>query len=291
MSENLPERLPQTSHDAVGVSRQPAPRTYRVEGIVMRVIPYGEKDRILTIYTRQMGKLSAIAKGSRNPLTRLAPATQLFTHAHYFLAQGKTLEVVTQVRIIEVFEGLRRDVEMMVVCAQCCEMLSKSVPDGEADPALFDDLLSALRIANRGVDADLLLTAFISRLLKRVGYMPQVGFCVSCGSRELGEEVHLSIAQGGTLCKACADRRGFDFKLSKGDVALISDSLRFGIYAVTRSRPRDVSAERVSECLTLFWQYLFQTQLQSVKVRQQLRNWRKGFGLSQRGDECNGDKV
>ncbi|MFA4016751.1 MAG: hypothetical protein RUDDFDWM_001862 [Candidatus Fervidibacterota bacterium] len=291
MSENLPDRLPQTSDSVGSVFRQPAPRTYRVEGIVLRVIPYGEKDRILTIYTRQMGKLNAIAKGSRNPLTRLAPATQLFTHAHYFLAQGKTLEVVTQVRIIEVFERLRKDVEMMVVCAQCCEMLSKSVPDGEADPALFDDLLSALRIANKGVDADLLLAAFISRLLKRLGYMPQVSFCVGCGSRILDDEVHLSIAQGGTLCKDCANRKGFDVKLSKGEIALIINSLRFGLYAVTRTKLHGISATKVSDCLTLFWQYQFQTQLQSVKVRQQLHNWCRGKDVRQRGDNENGDKV
>ncbi|MCX7777263.1 MAG: DNA repair protein RecO [Armatimonadetes bacterium] len=249
--------------------RSPAPRTYWVEAIVLRVIPYGEKDRILAIYTRQKGKLNAIAKGSRNPLTRLASATQLFTHARYFLAQGRNFEVVTQARIIESFERLRRDVNLMVTCAQCCEMLMKSVPDGEPDEWLFDDLLSALRIANSGVSCEALLAAFTARLLMHLGYMPQFECCVRCG-KAVGGTSHFSTEHGGTLCRACADVFGYDAILSNDAIKLMLRAIRYGLYEAAHSGALEKVSLEVSSLLTRFWQHHFQAQLQSLRVREQL---------------------
>lgn len=255
--------------------RSPAPRTYWVEAIVLRVIPYGEKDRILTIYTRRFGKLSAIAKGSRNPLTRLAPATQLFTHAHYFLAQGKTFEVITQVRIIETFERLRRDVNLMAACAQCCEMLMKSIPDGEPDSEMFDDLLSALRIANSGAGSETLLAAFISRLLMHVGYMPELSRCVRCGGAISGD-VLFSTEHGGAVCAACSNIVGFDASVSSVALRLMRKAVRFGLYEAVHSGAPEMAAYELSSILTRFWQYHFQAVLQSLRVREQLCSCMRG---------------
>lgn len=256
--------------------RSPAPRTYWVEAIVLRVIPYGEKDRIVVLYTRQRGKLNAIAKGSRNPLTRLAPATQLFTHGRYFLAQGRTFEVVTQARLLSSFERLRKDANSMAACAQCCEMLMKSVPDGEPDDRLFDDLLSALRLADRGADCETLLAAFIARLLLRLGYMPRLKRCVCCGNAIGKREADFSMEHGGVLCEACSNMHGCDATLSQSAIRLILVAVRYGLYEAVHSRVPKAVASEASLLLTKFWQYHFQAQLQSLRVREQLNAYERG---------------
>lgn len=276
--------MPSTDFEA-GRLRSPAPRTYWVEAIVLRVIPYGERDRILALYTRQRGKLSAIAKGSRNPLTRLAPATQLFTHGRYFLAQGKTFEVVTQVRILGSFERLRRDIGLMAACAQCCEMLMKSVPDGEPDDRLFDDLLSALRVADRGADCEMVLAAFVARLLMHLGYMPRLKRCVRCGNAVGTGKVHFSMEHGGAVCKACSNAYGCDATVSEDAVKLILMATRHGLYEAVHSRALKHAAFEASHLLTRFWQYHFQDQLQSLRVREQLH------AHERRGIEQHADKV
>ncbi|HLJ56044.1 MAG TPA: DNA repair protein RecO, partial [Chthonomonadaceae bacterium] len=81
--------------------------SYNASGIVVHRTDLGEHDRILTLFTRDKGKLSAVAKGSRRAASRLSGATELFVHARMQLAVGKTLDIVTQCEIQQSFSGLR----------------------------------------------------------------------------------------------------------------------------------------------------------------------------------------
>ena len=85
-------------------------RTYSANAIVLRRIDLGEKDRILTLYTREHGKLSAVAKGSRRPGSKLAGASEPFTYSKMFLATGKDLDVLTQADIKESFPNVKSDI-------------------------------------------------------------------------------------------------------------------------------------------------------------------------------------
>lgn len=251
--------------------RSPAPRTYWVDAIVLRAIPYGEKDRIVTLFTRQRGKLTAIAKGSRNPLTRLAPATQSFVHGYYYLAKGKTFEVITQVRLQETYPNLRRDVLLMVACGEICEMVMKSVPEGDADIELFNDLLSALRIANHGVDANLLFVAFASRLLQHLGHFPELLQCVICAKRTTRSKMHFSTVAGGILCDECANRHPTDAQIHRTTARVLRLMASNQPYDACRLQVPKEALEEARKLLVRFWQFHFQAELQATRVHEQLR--------------------
>ena len=73
--------------------------SYSVNGLVIHRVNTGETDRILTLFTREKGKLSAIAKSSRSAKSRSSGATELFTASKYLLGEGKSLDVVSQIEI------------------------------------------------------------------------------------------------------------------------------------------------------------------------------------------------
>ena len=90
---------------------------------------YGETDRILTLYTREQGRLSAIAKGCRRTTSRLAAATELFMYGKYLLATGKSLEIVTQSETRESFPRLRSDVLRIAYASYIVELVNETVED------------------------------------------------------------------------------------------------------------------------------------------------------------------
>src|SRR5215472_14024187 len=109
------------------VSRQPVPtlksphpewynrfvrgreRTYRTEAIVLRRKDIGEADRILTLFTPQLGKVRAVAKGIRKPRSRKAGHLELFTCTRLLLAVGRDLDIITQAEGLEPYRPLRDD--------------------------------------------------------------------------------------------------------------------------------------------------------------------------------------
>ncbi len=90
----------------------PKPRTYQTEAIVIRKIKLGEADRILTLYTPQLGKIRAVAKGVRRPRSKLAGHLELLTHSLVSLARGRNLDTIIGSQTINSFLLLKSDLEL-----------------------------------------------------------------------------------------------------------------------------------------------------------------------------------
>ena len=84
-------------------------RTQRVEAIVLRHHDWGEADRLLWLFTRQIGKLQVVAKGVRKPRSRKAGHLEPFTRVELLLASGRELPIITQAEALEAYLTLRED--------------------------------------------------------------------------------------------------------------------------------------------------------------------------------------
>src|SRR4051812_12156261 len=111
--------------------------TYTDEGIVLRRINYGEADRILTVMTRDNGKIGVIARGVRKPKAKVAAQTDLFVRSNMQLAQGRgQLHVLTQAAAIPPIISCSDP--MRLACASACtELLDKSLESAQPDEAVF----------------------------------------------------------------------------------------------------------------------------------------------------------
>jgi recombinational DNA repair protein (RecF pathway) len=84
-------------------------RNYRAEAVVLRRRDLGEADRLLTVYSREHGKLQQVAKGARRPSSRKAGHLELFTRVQIQAARGRELDVITQAEALDLFSELRSD--------------------------------------------------------------------------------------------------------------------------------------------------------------------------------------
>ena len=176
----------------------------------MRTRNLGEADRIVTLYTREQGKVECVARGSRRVRSRLTGPTQLFTHGRFLLFSGRSLETLSQAEIVSSFAALRDDLTKMAYASYLAELLDVSVEPGEPSEDLFDLCLGSFRALEAQVPPEVVSRHFELRLMALLGYAPHIAACVGCGRPpgEYGEQGAFSTREGGFLCPRCLHRDG-----------------------------------------------------------------------------------
>lgn len=114
------------------------------ETVVLRRSDSGESDRRVTLFTRELGKIDAIAKGARKSASRLAAACEPFTHARFQIAEGKARRFVTQVELLSNVHNLRSDYDRLAAAYAFAEVLDLASPYESESPDGFAMLLEAL---------------------------------------------------------------------------------------------------------------------------------------------------
>ena len=177
---------------------------FRTEGIVLRTHPLGEHDRLVALYTRDLGRLTAVARGARRVRSRFGAALELFTwgDAVGFERDGRGLLRLDHFDIRRSFRTIREDLERLAQGARILEAVARLTGERDAHPACFGLLVRALR-ALESQDPERVQLAFTLRLLDLLGHRPRLDRCTGCG-RGLGTtDVTFDRATGGVACPAC----------------------------------------------------------------------------------------
>ena len=193
------------------VNRQ---RTYRTRAVILRRRDFGEADRILTIYTPDHGKKTAIAKGIRKTSSRKAGHLELFTHTALLLAHARTWDIVTEAVTVEAFGRLRQQLDCIGYASYVCELIDCFTEEEDENQLLWDLLLRVLRELD---DAALeptptekpaaLLRWFELHLLSLTGFQPELFHCLDCGDDLEAVTNYLVLHEGGIVCPRCRARR------------------------------------------------------------------------------------
>lgn len=177
---------------------------YRDEAIVLRTQKLGEADRIVTLLTRGTGRVRAVAKGVRRTSSRFGSRLEPFTHVDLQLAEGRSLDVVTQAETLSPFAArVGSDYERYTAGTVMLETAERLVVE-DKEPALqqFLLLVGALRaMCDTGRAPAQVLDAYLLRSLSVAGYAPSFDACARCGVE--GPHRAFSPAGGGMLCSTC----------------------------------------------------------------------------------------
>lgn len=180
-------------------------RLYRCEAIVLHGIDFKEADRILTLYTKEQGKLSVIAKGIRKTTSRIGYGLDHLSHVRLMLAHGRTLDVVTGVELIDGHLGLAGNVEAYTYASHIAELVNRLTQERQENRRLFDLLAGSINVIAEGIDPSSVARYVEMSLFSLLGYRIELYRCVNCG-RELQAIANpLSARLGGFLCPACQE--------------------------------------------------------------------------------------
>ncbi|HZO97202.1 MAG TPA: DNA repair protein RecO [Gaiellaceae bacterium] len=185
-------------------------RTYKTEAIVLRSLRYGEADRILHLYTRERGRVGAIAKGIRKTRSRVGGRLEPLSHVGLLLHEGSgELHTVTGVDLVDPHRGAREDPYRLGVGLIGAEAMLRLYTEPEANRRAFEALARFLDLLDEAPQPpvprpalDPLGLAFQLKLLWLSGYLPHVTACVECGAE--GGLAGFSPRAGGAVCRAHA---------------------------------------------------------------------------------------
>lgn len=177
--------------------------TIKVKGIILSESNMGDYDKMLTMLTPNLGKISCSAKGARRPQSALLAGTQLFCFGDYLLYKGTSTYHINSCEPIEIFYKLRTDLDKLETAIDINKIILEVTNENENSYNILQLYLNTLYVISE-TDKDLKLTEsiFKLRLLSLIGFKPRIDKCINCGQSEKLE--YFSIKDDGFKCKECA---------------------------------------------------------------------------------------
>lgn len=191
---------------------------YNAEVIVIRTRDFDDADKILTLLTREEGKVQAVARGARRPRNRYAAAAQLFTQMNASMFSGRSLDTLSQVDITESFRFLREDLVRMAYGSYICELMDEMVKEKQRHESTYLLLLTTLHLLNApDMAPEPIARSYELKLLSMLGFRPSLEECVVCNRPiEATPVVRFAPALGGVICPTCPSEGEVVHRLSRG---------------------------------------------------------------------------
>ncbi len=190
------------------------PRNYQTEAVIIKKTKLGEADRILTLYTPDLGKIQAVARGVRRPRSKLAGHLELLTHSLISLARGRNLDTITGSQTINSFLPLKSDLQLSSYALYTTELVSQFTAEHVENRPLFRLLFETMQQLCQTSDSELVLRYFELHLLNEVGYRPQLQQCVVCHQPLKPITNSFCSGAGGMLCPNCYQNQPLTHPLS-----------------------------------------------------------------------------
>lgn len=190
------------------------PASTTVTGMVLSAMPVGDYDKRLVILTKELGKISAFAKGARKPNSAFLACSEPFSFGEFSLYVGRSSYNIISAEISNYFPELRGDIKLLCYGLYFCEFsdyISKENIDEKEKLKLLYQTLRVL--AKKTLEPALIRAVFELKMMAVNGEAPQVFECVKCKAKPLDQSpkdifhknsgFRFSAQNGGILCEAC----------------------------------------------------------------------------------------
>ena len=243
------------------------------QAIVLRTFDYGESDRIVSLYTKDFGRLRMIAKGAKRSHKRFGSGLELFTHIQAFFAdrENRGLARLERCQIITAFQQIAEDIRRAVFGAYMLELVDTLTPEREQHEEIFSLLLFFIPLLMSSSFREDLLRVFELRLFSLLGYQPRFLHCVVCGENFTGAQHYtFSVQRGGIVCSRCQELVADLLPLSNGTNRLFQQAIELEIPKLSRLVFSSYEHEEGRRILSKFLEYHLGRKPRSLTVMEQL---------------------
>ncbi len=199
---------------------------HKTEAIVIRTIKLGEADKIVTLFTNELGKVRAVAKGVRRTKSRFGSALEPFTHINtsIFVKGSSSLYRMRDTGIIHSYHKIREDINKIAYGLYLLELVDRFLLEGDVNKGVFAFLKDTLNFLSEREEVREVFILFGLHFLRLSGYQYKFDRCISCGDDPL--IAFFSPYKGGLICNGCirGEQRGM-FPINKA-VALYLNSVK-----------------------------------------------------------------
>ena len=213
----------------------------KVNGIIIAENNMGDFDKMLTLLTPNLGKIGCSAKGARRPKSLLLAGTQFLCFGEYMLFKGTDTYTINSCETIELFYNIRTDLDKLTYASYITKIINDVTTENQNSFNTLKLFLNTLYvISEKDKNLDFITSVFKLRLLKILGFTPNVNECTCCRTKE--NLTHFSIIDNGFKCNSCA-------KQDTGAIA-ISDSTKNAIVYIIKADSKKIFSFELSDnCL------------------------------------------
>lgn len=210
------------------------------EAILLRLSPFSETSLVAVSFSRDAGRIEALARGCRRPKSPMRGQFDLYAVVEMQVLERRgSLDLITEASIVEEFPSLRTQPAAFAVASVLGQMVLDGCMVRDPHPRSFHVLRKAFRQLDGGVDAGEAALAGLLGLLEDFGVLPRVDLCARCGGGlPEREPLRLSARDGGMLCSACGDGAAPDALPAGALLPLRFLARRGDASAAVRLRPR-----------------------------------------------------
>ncbi|HAN09471.1 MAG TPA: DNA repair protein RecO [Clostridiales bacterium] len=188
----------------------------KITGIVIKEVNLKESDKIITIFSSEIGKVQLYVKRAREIKSPFLAGTQLLTHASFVYTPKNNINFLNQISITCGFEKIKFDIEKIYYAMYFLEFLDKTV---ELESPAEDMFIFLVKILNRFNDGNddikLIRLIYELKMLALLGYAPEVTKCIRCESGVTEENNYFNFEDCGVVCEKCLESDATVMKLNK----------------------------------------------------------------------------
>ncbi|MEH6973171.1 DNA repair protein RecO [Bacillus sp. JJ675] len=248
----------------------------KCEGIVLRTNDYGETNKILTIMTREHGKIGVLARGAKKPNSRLSAISQPFLYASFLFRKSSGLGTLEQGEMLESMRNIREDLFLTAHAAYIAELMDKGTDEKKPNPFLFELLLQSMRRLNEGTDPDIITNLIEVKMLGVMGLYPELDECVHCKSKD--GTFHFSIRDNGFICHRCFAKDPYRIPLSPASARLLRLLFYFDLSRLGNVSVKRETKEELKRVIQLYYDEYSGIFLKSRRFIEQMDNMKKMLG-------------
>ena len=174
--------------------------------IVLRVVDFSETSYIVRLYTREFGKISALAKGAKRPKNSFDAGLDLLSICRivFLHKSSDSLDLLTEAKQERRFRSANLDLSRLYSGYYVTELVSDFTDEGESQPAIFDLIRDTIVAIDEGCELRSILLRFEMSLLRLIGHIPSLTQCVGCGQPiESKRRILFALSAGGVICSRC----------------------------------------------------------------------------------------
>lgn len=221
---------------------------YTTDGIVLRVTEFRESDRIVLFYTRDLGKVSALARHATKSRKRFGTQLNVFQLLRLDLKQkpNRSLALLERVKPLTTLSGIYQDWRRIAAACLVADLANEMTREGSANPKVFDACRDALMHLHQGRDWQAVLGSFEYNLLSASGYRPAVRACVVCRHTwDQEENAYWVHGAGGAHCRDCLPH-GARFEILRPEMLSRLAQIASG----------EAEDETMAQCTTLLYDFI-----------------------------------
>jgi DNA repair protein RecO (recombination protein O) len=210
--------------------------------IILSKKDVGEADRIYTFYTKEAGKIQALAESVRKPQAKLAGHLENFVLTDISMVRKRGLGKITGSVVENNFTDIRNNLDALNIVFETLKVFDRLVGFEEKDPRIFEllkEYLEAIDNAKQKEKSELLSQGFFFQLLNILGYKIETSQCVSCREKIAEGENFFSAEEGGVVCALCARKSGKAVKISDNVIKIIRIFSASGIKSLVKLKVGD----------------------------------------------------